>query len=329
MEKEIRMKAIVVAQTGGPEVLALGEKPVPVPGPGQALVKLAASGINFIDVYHRTGLYPQPAGFTPGMEGAGVVEAVGEGVTEPAVGQRVAYAMSIGSYAEYAVVPAWQLVPVPDGLDLDQAAAIMLQGMTAHYLAHSTFRLEPGQVAVVHAAGGGVGLLLTQIAKKCGAVVIGTTSAAPGSAKFQMAVEAGADAVCDYTNFEAKTKELSGGKGAHVVYDSVGATTFEASLNSLRPRGMMVSYGNASGPAPEFSPLKLSQKGSLFLTRPTLGHYAATREELLWRSGDLFRWLLDGSLRLHIERRYPLAEAPQAHRDLESRQTMGKLLLAI
>lgn len=321
------MKAILVAQPGGAEVLVVGQKARPEPGPGQALVKLAASGVNFIDVYHRTGLYPQPLPFTPGMEGSGVVEALGDGVTDLAIGQKVAYAMCIGSYAEYAVVPAWQLVPVPEGLDLAQAAGIMLQGMTAHYLAHSTFELKPGHVAVVHAAGGGVGLLLTQIAKKCGATVIGTTSAAPGTAKYEMAKAAGADVITTYENFEAVTKELSGGKGAHVVYDSVGATTFESSLNSLRPRGLMVTYGNASGPVPEMSPLKLSAKGSLFLTRPTLGHYASTREELLWRSGDLFQWLLDGSLKLHIEKQYPLADAPQAHQDLESRKTMGKLLL--
>jgi NADPH2:quinone reductase len=318
MDKE-PMKAIQVFETGGPGQLVFGEKDTPQPAKGQALVKLAASGVNFIDVYHRTGLYPQPLPFTPGMEGAGVVEAVGEGVTSLKPGDRVAYAMAIGSYAEYAVVPEWQLVPVPEGLDLNQAAAIMLQGMTAHYLAHSTFRLEPGHTCVVHACGGGVGLLLTQIAKKRGATVIGTTSAVPGSPKYELAVKAGADKITSYEDFNTK--------GADVVYDSVGKSTFEASLNALRPRGMMVTYGNASGPVPEISPLLLGQKGSIFLTRPTLGHYAATREELLWRSGDLFEWLKAGQLWLHIENTYAMSEAAAAHTALESRQTSGKLLL--
>lgn len=321
------MKAIVVSTPGGPEQLIYSDKETPKPGKGQALVKLAASGVNFIDVYHRTGLYPQPLPFTPGMEGAGTVVEVGEGHADLAPGQRVAYAMAIGSYAEYAVVPAWQLVPVPGNLDLHDTAAIMLQGMTAHYLAHSTFDLQAGHVCVVHAAAGGVGLLLTQIAKKRGALVVGTTSAQPGSEKYELARKAGADVVCGYEDFVEKTKELSGGAGAQVVYDSVGATTFEASLNALRPRGMMVSYGNASGPVPEFSPLKLSAKGSLFLTRPTLGHYAATRAELLWRSGDLFGWLADGSLTLRVERKFAMAEAAEAHRALEGRGTSGKLLL--
>ncbi|MBZ2185023.1 MAG: quinone oxidoreductase [Bryobacter sp.] len=313
------MKAIQVFETGGPGQLVFGEKDTPQPAKGQVLVKLAASGVNFIDVYHRTGLYPQPLPFTPGMEGAGVVEAVGESVTSIKPGDRVAYAMAIGSYAEYALVPEWQLVPVPEGLDLNQAAAIMLQGMTAHYLAHSTFRLEPGHTCVVHACGGGVGLLLTQIAKKRGATVIGTTSAAPGTPKYELAVKAGADKITSYEEFNTK--------GADVVYDSVGKSTFEASLNALRPRGMMVTYGNASGPVPEISPLLLGQKGSIFLTRPTLGHYAANREELLWRTGDLFEWLKAGQLWLHIERVYAMSEAAAAHTALESRQTSGKLLL--
>lgn len=313
------MKAIQVFETGGPGQLVFGEKDTPQPAKGQVLVKLAASGVNFIDVYHRTGLYPQPLPFTPGMEGAGVVEAVGESVTSIKPGDRVAYAMAIGSYAEYALVPEWQLVPVPEGLDLNQAAAIMLQGMTAHYLAHSTFRLEPGHTCVVHACGGGVGLLLTQIAKKRGATVIGTTSAAPGTPKYELAVKAGADKITSYEEFNTK--------GADVVYDSVGKSTFEASLNALRPRGMMVTYGNASGPVAEISPLLLGQKGSIFLTRPTLGHYAANREELLWRTGDLFEWLKAGQLWLHIERVYAMSEAAAAHTALESRQTSGKLLL--
>lgn len=313
------MKAIQVFEPGGADRLVYGDKDVPQPGKGQALVKLAASGVNFIDVYHRTGLYPQPLPFTPGMEGAGVVEAVGEGVTDVSVGQRVAYAMAIGSYAEYAVVPAATLVPVPDDVDLDMAAAVMLQGMTAHYLALSTFELKPGHTCVVHACGGGVGLLLTQIAKMRGAFVIGTTSAAPGSAKYELAVKAGADTITSYEEFNAK--------GVHVVYDSVGASTFEASLNALRPRGMMVTYGNASGPVPAISPLVLSQKGSIFMTRPTLGHYVATRQELVGRSSDLFQWLKSGELWLHIEKKYALADAAVAHTDLESRKTTGKLLL--
>jgi NADPH2:quinone reductase len=225
------------------------------------------------------------------------------------------------------LVPAWQVVPVPDQLSLDQAAAVMLQGMTAHYLAYSTFPLQAGQTCVVHACGGGVGLILTQLAKAIGATVIGTTSSAPGTPKYELARKAGADVVCSYDQFLARTKEQTGGKGAHVVYDSVGATTFEASLDALRPRGMMVTYGNASGPVPEFSPLKLSAKGSLFITRPTLAHYAADRAELLERSGALFRSLQNGSLWLHIEKTYAMADAPQAHRDLESRRTSGKLLL--
>ncbi len=318
MDEEF-MKAIQVFETGGPEKLTYSDRETPLPGKGQVLVKLAASGVNYIDVYHRTGLYPQPLPFTPGMEGAGTVEALGEGVSGLVVGQKVAYAMSIGSYAEYAVVPAAQVVPVPAGLSLEQAAAVMLQGMTAHYLAHSTWKLEAGQTCVIHACGGGVGLLLTQIAKKCGAIVIGTTSAAPGSPKYERVIQAGVDVISNYEDFAAK--------GVDVVYDSVGATTFEASLNSLRPRGLMATFGNTSGPVPDISPLKLSQKGSIFLTRPTLAHYVATREDLLWRSGDLFRWLIEGSLSLHIEKTYPMADAAQAHRDLESRKTSGKLLL--
>jgi NADPH2:quinone reductase len=307
--------------------LVLSDKELPAPGKGQALVRIAAAGVNFIDVYHRTGLYPQPLPFTPGMEAAGVVEAVGEGFTDLAPGQRVAYAMEIGSYAEYALVPAWKLVPVPDGVTLEQAAAVMLQGMTAHYLAYSTFDLAAGQTCVVHAAGGGVGLLLTQIAKKKGAVVIGTTSAQPGTPKYELVKKAGADYVSNYEEFLSVTKNVTGGAGAHVVYDSVGASTFEASLDALCPRGMMVTYGNASGPVPEFSPLKLSAKGSLFITRPTLAHYAANRNEVMWRSGDLFAWLADGSLDLRIHKEYALQDAAAAHRDLEGRQTSGKLIL--
>lgn len=313
------MKAIMIQQTGGPERLLLGDKDIPTPGPGQVLIKLTSIGVNFIDTYHRTGLYPQPMPLTPGMEGAGTVAALGEGVTGLALGERVAYALNIGAYAEYAVVNAWQAVPVPEEVGFDEAAAVMLQGMTAHYLAHSTWKLEAGQTCVVHACAGGVGLILTQIAKLLGAKVIGTTSATPGSAKYKLAEKAGADEITDYANFKAK--------GVDVVYDGVGAATFAAGLDALRPRGLMATFGNASGPVPDLSPLILSQKGSIFLTRPTLAHYAATREEIAWRSGDLFRWLADGSLWLHIEKSYPLADAAQAHIDLESRKTSGKLLL--
>jgi NADPH:quinone reductase len=321
------MRAILVSECGGPEQLVLAEREIPTAGPGQVLVKLAASGVNFIDVYHRTGLYPQPMPFTPGMEGAGTVAALGEGVEGFSIGDRVAYALHIGSYAEYAVVPAKILLPVPASVSLDLAAAVLLQGMTAHYLAHSTFALGPQHTCVVHAAGGGVGLLLTQIAKKIGAFVIGTTSAAPGTEKYELVRSAGADAVLPYEGIAEKVRELTDGKGADVVYDSVGASTFQSSLKSLRPRGLMVSYGNASGPVSDFSLLQLSANGSLFVTRPTLGHYSLTREEILWRSGALFDWIGQGELNVRVDRVYPLAEAGQAHRDLEARKTSGKLLL--
>lgn len=321
------MQAILVTECGAADKLVLAEREIPQPGPGQVLVKLEAIGVNFIDVYHRTGLYPQPMPFTPGMEGAGTVAALGEGVEGFALGERVAYALNIGAYAQFALVPAKILVPVPEEVSFEQAAAVMLQGMTAHYLAHSTFPLAPGHACVVHAAGGGVGLLLTQIAKKLGAFVIASTSALPGSAKHELVKAAGADAVLPYEGIAEKVKELTAAKGADVVYDSVGASTFESSLKSLRPRGLLVSYGNASGPVKDFSLLQLSANGSLFVTRPTLGHYAATREEILWRSGDLFAALAIGELSLRVERVYPLAEASHAHTDLEGRQTSGKLLL--
>jgi NADPH2:quinone reductase len=320
------MKAVIVRQTGGPEQMEVAEIANPSPGPGQALVKIEASGVNFIDVYFRIGLYKADPPVSLGMEAAGVVEAVGDGVTEFAPGDRVAYAMQRGSYAEYAAVPAAQLVKVPAGIDLRTAAASMLQGMTAHYLTHSTFPLKAGDTALVHAAAGGAGLLIVQMAKMLGARVIGTTSTAE---KAELASKAGADEMILYTqqDFEAETKRLTGGRGVDVVYDSVGATTFQKSLNSLRPRGMMVSFGNASGAVPPMEPLLLSQKGSLFLTRPTLAHYCATRQELEWRAGDVLNWIAADKLRIHVDRMYPLAEAPQAHRDLESRKTTGKLLL--
>lgn len=320
------MKAIRVHEAGGPEVLRYEEVPVPEPGEGQVRVKVAAAGVNFIDIYHRKGLYPVAHPFTPGVEAAGVVDAVGPGVTEFQPGDRVAYAMQLGAYAEYTVVPAEKLVKVPEGVDLNTAAAIMLQGMTAHYLVYTTYPLREGETALVHAAAGGVGHLLVQLAKRKGARVIGTVST---EEKARLAREAGADEVIIYTqtDFEAEVKRLTEGRGVDVVYDSVGHDTFEKGLNCLRLRGYMVLYGQSSGPVGPFDPQILNAKGSLFLTRPSLGHYVATREELLWRAGDLFRWLQGGELTLRIDRTFPLAEAAEAHHYLEGRQTKGKVLL--
>ena len=322
------MKAIRVHQPGGPEELRIEEAPTPKPGAEDVIVKLEAAGVNFIDVYHRTGLYKMPLPFTPGMEGAGIVESIGERVIEWQPGDRVAWAMAPGSYAEYAVVPAAKLVRVPDGIDTQTAAAVMLQGMTAHYLTRSTFPLKSGDTAIVHAAAGGAGLLITQFAKSVGARVIGTVSTPEKAA---LAKDAGADEVVLYTeqDFEAEAKRLTGGKGVDVVYDSVGKTTFEKSLNSLRPRGTLVLFGQSSGSVPPFDAAILNQKGSLYLTRPTLGHYVLTREELVWRSDELFTAILEGKLKVRVDRVYPLAEAAQAHRDLESRKTTGKLLLKV
>jgi NADPH2:quinone reductase len=314
------MKAVFVEQPGGVENLKYAELPKPTPPPGQALVKIAAAGVNYIDVYFRTGLYPAPAPVVLGSEGAGVVEAVAPDVTSVKPGDRVAYAMSRGSYAEYALVPAWQLVKIPPSVDFNTAAAAMLQGMTAHYLTHSTYALKPGDSCLIHAAAGGVGLLLVQMAKMLGARVVGTVG---NEEKAKQAKDAGADEVIIYTNEDFTVKA----KGMHVVYDSVGKTTFMQSIDCLRPRGMMVTFGNASGPVPDFPPLILSQKGSLFLTRPSLAHYAATPEELAWRAGDVLNWIGQGKLKIHIHKVYPLAEAAQAHRDLEGRKTTGKLLL--
>jgi NADPH2:quinone reductase len=326
-KKGAGMKAILVFEIGGPEKLQYCDVPTPQPAAGQALVRLAAIGVNFIDIYYRTGLYKSELPVAIGMEGAGVVESVGEGVTEVTPGDRVAYAMPRGSYAEYHVVPAWQLVKLPDAIDFQTAAAVMLQGMTAHYLTRSTFPLKPGDSCLVHAAAGGAGLMTVQMAKLAGATVIGTVG---NEEKVKVASAAGADAVINYSrqDFEAEVKRMTGGKGVDVVYDSVGAATFMKSINCLRPRGMMVTFGNASGPAPPVEPLLLSQKGSLFLTRPTLGAYAATRQELLWRAGDTLRWVAEGKLAVRIQKVYPLADAAQAHIDLESRKTTGKLLLA-
>src|ERR1700691_6097199 len=320
------MKAIRIKETGGPETMELVDLPLPVPAAGQALVKIAASGVNFIDVYFRTGLYKADLPATLGSEGAGTVESVGAGVTDVRPGDRVAYAMARGSYAEYAVVPAAQLVKIPAGVDFRTAAAAMLQGMTAHYLTHSTFPLKAGDACLVHAAAGGAGLLLVQMAHRIGARVFGTASP---EAKAQLAKQAGADEIVFYTHqdFEAEVKRLTGGRGVDVVYDSVGATTFDKSLNCLHPRGMMALFGASSGPVPAFEPSLLNSKGSLFLTRPTLWHYIATRAELEWRAGDVLGWVAKGELKIRTEYTYPLANAAQAHIDLEERTTTGKILL--
>jgi len=320
------MKAVRVHSYGGAKVLTLEDIPIPQPKPGEARVKIEASGVNFIDIYQRMGLYPLQTPFTLGMESAGVVDAVGEGVTEVEIGDRVAYAMISGSYAEYAVVPAVKLAPLPSNLDSQSAAALMLQGMTAHYLTHSTYPLKDNETALVHAAAGGVGLLLVQIAKMRGARVIGTVST---EGKAQLAKQAGADEVILYTqaDFSAETKRLTGGAGVDVVYDSVGATTFEKSLDCLRPRGYLALFGQSSGPVPPVDPAKLASKGSLFLTRPSLPHYILNRAELLKRAGDLFNWTASGELKLRIDKTFSLTEAAEAHRLLESRKTTGKLVL--
>jgi NADPH2:quinone reductase len=320
------MKAIQVKQPGGAEAMELADLPVPQPKANEAVVKVAASGVNFIDVYFREGRYKAPVPFVLGQEGAGVVSAVGTDVTSVKKGDRVAWTGLQGSYAEYAAVPADRLVPIPNGVTDQQAAATMLQGMTAHYLSHDTYPLKRGETALVHAAAGGVGLLLVQMSHNIGARVIATVST---EQKAKLAREAGADEVILYTqsDFEEETKRLTGGKAVNVVYDSVGKTTFENGLNVLRPRGYMVLFGGSSGAVPPFDLIALSQKGSLYVTRPTLGHYIATREELVARSGAVFGMMAAGKLKLRIEHIYPLAEAQQAHRDLEGRKTTGKLLL--
>lgn len=316
------MKAVFVEQPGGVENLKYADVEKPSPGAGQALVKIAASGVNYIDIYFRKGVYPAAPPIVLGSEAAGTVEAIGPDVKNVAVGDRVAYAMARGSYAEYAVVPAWQLVKIPEGVDFETAAAAMLQGMTAHYLTHSTYPLKPGDTCLVHAAAGGTGRLIVQMAKMLGARVIGTVGT---EEKAHEAKKAGADEVVIYSKEDFTSKA----KGVHVVYDSVGQATFMQSLDCLRPRGMMVSFGNASGPVKEFAPLILSQKGSLFLTRPSLAHYSATAEELDWRANDVLTWIAQGKLKLHIHKTYPLADAAAAQRDLEGRQTTGKLLLRV
>jgi NADPH:quinone reductase len=320
------MRTIQVHETGDPEVLRLVEVAPPEPGPGQVRVQVAAAGLNYIDTYHRTGLYKLDLPFTPGMEFAGTITALGPGVSGWAVGERVATASGVGAYAEQALAPAARLVRLPEGADLKLGAAVMLQGMTAHYLAYSTYPLKAGDTCVVTAAAGGVGLLLVQIARQLGARVIGLCG---NDAKAALARDAGADEVIIYTRepFATRVRELTDGRGADVIYDSVGASTFEASLDSLRPRGMLVSFGNASGPVPSVSPLVLSTKGSLFLTRPTLAHYTADEQELAWRAGDLFSWMARGELAVRVDREFALEQAADAHRALESRQTTGKVLI--
>jgi NADPH2:quinone reductase len=322
------MKAVRVHARGGPDALVSEDVPEPTPKSGDVLVRVEAAGVNFIDVYHRTGLYEMAMPAILGREGAGTVEAVGPDVADLSPGDRVAWAMEPGAYAEMTVVPSSRLVKIPDGVPTRVAAAAMLQGMTAHYLACSTYPLKPGDTCLVHAAAGGVGLLLTQIAKMRGARVFGTVS---NPAKAALSKEAGADATINYTkeDFEAEVKRLTSGRGVEVVYDSVGKTTFEKSLGSLARRGMLALFGQSSGPVPPLDPQVLSQRGSLFLTRPTLAHYIATREELLWRAGDVLGWIRDKRLTVRIDREFPLSEAAAAHRALESRATSGKVLLVI
>ncbi|GAA4196873.1 quinone oxidoreductase family protein [Microbispora amethystogenes] len=317
------MRAIVVSAYGDSSVLEYADRPDPVPGPGQVLIEVAATGVNFIDVYHREGRYPLPLPLIPGSEAAGTVTAVGPDVTDVVPGDRVASASAIGAYATKALIPADRVVRLPDGLSPDLAAAVLLQGLTAHYLTHSTYAVRTGDDVLVHAAAGGMGLLLVQMAKLRGARVIGTVSSPE---KEKLARQAGADEVIGYEGFPEAVKEITG-SGVHVVYDGVGAATFEGSLASLRPRGMMALYGAASGPVPPFDPQRLNAGGSLFLTRPTLGHYTATREELLSRADDVLGWVASGALKVRVSERYPLAEARRAHDDLEGRRTTGKLLL--
>ena len=320
------MKAIRVHRLGGPEALSYEDVPAPQPSQDEALVQVEAIGLNFIDIYYREGLYPGTLPFTPGLEAAGTVCAVGSQVTEVQVGDRVAYSSAMGAYAQQASVPAWKLVPVPRDVDSQTAAAVMLQGITAHYLSHSTFRLEPGQTALVHAAAGGVGLLLVQLAKMRGAQVVGTVST---QAKAELAEQAGADHVIVYTekDFEAEVHRLTENAGVEVVYDSVGKRTFEKSLNCLKSRGYLVLFGQSSGPVDPIDPQLLNTKGSLFLTRPSLFHHISSREALLERAEAVLKWVSSGDLKVHVSETFPLSEASQAHRALEGRKTTGKVLL--
>lgn len=318
------MRAIQVRENGGPEVLTVAELPAPEPGPGEVLVDVEAAGINYIDTYRRSGAYPVTTPFVPGNEGAGTVRAVGADVSGFAVGDRVGWTNTLGSYAEQVAVPSDEALPIPDGLDTETAAAVLLQGMTAHYLATSTYPVGDGDWALVHAAAGGVGLLLTQIVKLRGGRVLGTTSTAE---KAGLARAAGADEVASYDDFADRARELTGGEGFPVVYDGVGRATFDRGLQALRPRGLMVLYGAASGPVPPIDLQVLNPAGSLFVTRPTLAHYTRTREELRSRSDELFGWIRDGRLDVRVGGRYALGDAGQAHADLEGRRTTGKLLV--
>lgn len=325
---ENTMTAVRVHEPGGPEALRVERVPIPEPAAGEALVRIEATGINFIEVYQRSGQYKVPLPATLGGEGAGEVVAVGAGVDEVRAGDRVAWAGGFGAYAEYAAVPTAKLVPLPAEVGTRLGAAVMLQGMTAHYLALSTYPLREGDRCLVHAAAGGVGLLLVQMAKRRGAYVIGT---AGSDEKAALAREAGADEVIVYTrrDFAEEVRRLTDGKGVQVIYDSVGRTTFLPGLDVLAPRGMMVLFGQSSGSVAPVDPQLLNQKGSLFLTRPTLGHYTATREELLWRAGELFAWIASGELTVRVGAEFALAEVAEAHRALESRRTMGKVLLRV
>lgn len=320
------MKTVRVHAYGGLEALRFEDVGKPEPGEGEARVKIEAIGVNFIDIYHRIGRYQGPLPLTLGQEAAGIVDAVGPHVTDVKPGDRVAYASVQGSYAEHAIVPAWRLIKIPSEVDVQSAAAVMLQGMTAHYLTHSTYPLKQGDTALVHAAGGGTGQLIVQIAKIRGARVIGTASTGE---KAELAREAGAEHVIPYTetDFEAEVKRLTDNTGVDVVYDSVGKDTFEKSMNCLRPRGYLVLFGQSSGPAPQIDPQILNPKGSLFLTRPTLGHYIAYRAELMERVNDLFNWMATGNLKVRIDQTFPLSEAAEAHRYLEDRKSKGKILL--
>ncbi len=322
------MHGIQITSVGGPDVLTYTEMPDPTPRAGEALVRVHVSGVNFVDIYQREGRYPGALPFTPGVEGVGVVEAVGEGVTEPEPGDRVGWVMIKGSYAELAVVPAQRLVPIPDGVDDETAAALLLQGMTVHFLVRDCYPLQPNEWVIVHAAAGGVGLLLVQMAHRIGARIIGTAST---EEKAALAREAGADHVILYTqqDFQQEARRLTAGEGVSVVYDSVGKTTFDKSLDSLRPRGYMVLFGGSSGPVPPVDPMVLNTKGSLFLTRPTLAHYVSRRDELLARASELFAWAKSGNLEVFAKQRYPLRDATRAHEDLEARRTTGKILLTV
>ncbi len=322
------MKAVFVEQTGGIDALKYGDFPTPQPGPGEVLVKIAYSGVNFIDTYHRSGLYKLPLPAVIGSEASGKVEKLGEGVTGFRPGDRVAYTLARGSYAEFQSVPAVQLVKIPDNVDDTTAAACMLQGCTAHYLTHSTFVLKKGQTALVHAAAGGTGRLIVQMAAMIGARAIATVGS---EAKAKLTLSDGASDAILYNSqdFVAEVKRLTGGQGVEVVYDGVGQATFLKGFDCLKPRGMMVVFGNASGPVAPFDPLLLSQKGSLYVTRPTLFTYMASREDLEWRTSDLFRWIGEGKVKINIDKIYPLAEAGQAQRDIEGRKTTGKLLLKV